>query len=782
MVRGHLHHFLLPTKVNGGIKQGTARDGSDTVCTRFNFHSKGDTTITTTCLVQKNVLAGSPNMEFIVGCGVGSVFLLNGGTFAAHLSTVASGVDSSLLTGWGSSRVPNGIELLGYHDQGGCLCSAYYKRLDYGITGGLDGSIYVWNLRGPINLVEETAGEEKTHFACQMRKRKLQFVTRKAHSGPVLSVAIRADKLYSGGGDACLRIWEMRGDTLSVAPLATIRMNGWVRCISTVPDDKTQIEDVFAADSSGLLVCVSSELVPSHPVEGPGVSTSYTRAKSVVRHSKFRFTDVILGEGVTEEICNAVNQVIPIVKHSILVVLNYSPFARVYEFSRLSPVGAITHPFLLGDASAGATPSEYTSRSAPYFVDAFHVEDMDLILLLDNHNLICVVDTSSFKPLHVFRVSESKAKQCFSMIPTAFSVANEEVDFAVVSNVSIDTWHLRRTVRCDVILESHHSPVVGVCQADVKDVVETESARGMGFVALSQDAHLLSWNSGMKLIHEASLDSARSGSTSGFSDAFCMTYCQENNVVLSGHEDGSVVCWPLDMLTIEHQVCKNLHENTVSGIVLLSSCGGWDGEDGAVTIGFDGKLCQWFGLSRHSFALRHRVRVSWNELTCVAYQKETKRFVVGDSGGCVFAVAKDLAVSAVYSPSVTSVLSISGFTCGVCSGTNVLFGNDEGKLLLWNSRFDILHDGKLESSSVPAAEVNGMCHVDGYLFVCSRNGTVYLCKLEESCLTVVKQFHHSSEVTCVCVATFRFPEFQIIIGDGTGKVLLLRNVDFSDTE
>lgn len=279
-----------------------------------------------------------------------------------------------------SSELPDGIDLMGYHSSGRVMCCMYDSQRAVALSGSVDGSIYVWDIRNLYEKFrdESSAGYDREgapklaidQFADAVRTRRLQSVVRNAHSGPISAMAYFPDTIITGGAEGVVKVWGYSRKTLQLSQRVRLclkqsfDMNGWVRSIYAAPARGVQLEDILMADDTGWIMGLKEGSCPTHErVRGnrstalPSVSAqeqcgrfNITRVHQTISEEKSRLNGICM----TQEVGDATSTIVdltPIRSNSLLVCLNYSPIVQVFEQSTMRVATKLVHPLLTGEAN-----------------------------------------------------------------------------------------------------------------------------------------------------------------------------------------------------------------------------------------------------------------------------------------------------------------------------------------------------------------------------------------------------------------------------------------------
>lgn len=380
----------------------------------------------------------------------------NGGGMEAHL--------------WGTSRIPSGVELQGYHNSGKVLCITHDFNVDVGVSGGADGVLYLWDIhnkygtgqRNIKNQSEVTRSSSAFQFSDTVRNRRLCGHIKDAHDGPISAVKMYTDFLITGGGDKLVHIWKCRLDQMkspTYIRFQQFQMEGWVRSITAAPLRGVQTDDVLVTDDSGLMRGLKACTAEMQAVFTK-TSTSINKDTSVYGvDGKIAFCATRVHHFVGEEsmrigpsrvrykdeISNTMLRVVPIMNYTALLAVTFSPVVRMMDYAHLKASARIQHPSLTSvgaKVNAKAASSVYKNendrrkklfsernaaekqggekleptssaklesiRVEPLrFIDALYVPMYDVVLLLDNRNTIFVYERSSNDVLAKVTVSSN---------------------------------------------------------------------------------------------------------------------------------------------------------------------------------------------------------------------------------------------------------------------------------------------------------------------------------------------------------------------------------------
>ncbi|KAF8281978.1 hypothetical protein TcBrA4_0085000 [Trypanosoma cruzi] len=213
---------------------------------------------------------------------------------------------------FGSEKAPRGVLLLGYHNVGG-VCSLVYDSLnDLAISGGVDGTLFVWDLhqryRGALReryMKDEEAKNMRPtgQFAAYVYTRRLTQRLSHAHKCAISSLAMHCELLISGGVDGIVKVWSCL-EFVDLSSRATLPQyveqqiftcNGWVRHIWTAPGRNVQGEDVFVTGENGFILGFKGRTVSQQPV----IQTLDREKKLLNALRKSAMTPLTLAIGLT---------------------------------------------------------------------------------------------------------------------------------------------------------------------------------------------------------------------------------------------------------------------------------------------------------------------------------------------------------------------------------------------------------------------------------------------------------------------------------------------------
>nr|CCC94430.1 conserved hypothetical protein [Trypanosoma congolense IL3000] len=176
-------------------------------------------------------------------------------------------------------KVPRGISLLGYHSSCTVSSLTYHPRHDLAISGGVDGSLCVWDLhnhykqtlRERRNQEEDIRGAKTVEqFVSYVRTRKLTQTIVHAHHGCVTSIEAFNELLLSGGMDGAVKAWRCQVEnvfgSLNGLPkyieYQVFNSTGWVRQICLLKDRFALGGDLMVCSEDGAISSFKSSTVP----------------------------------------------------------------------------------------------------------------------------------------------------------------------------------------------------------------------------------------------------------------------------------------------------------------------------------------------------------------------------------------------------------------------------------------------------------------------------------------------------------------------------------------
>ncbi|ESL05726.1 hypothetical protein TRSC58_06613 [Trypanosoma rangeli SC58] len=182
-----------------------------------------------------------------------------------------------------SKQAPRGVSLLGYHPVGGVCALVYDSHNDLAISGGMDGTLFVWDVHQQYRgaLREKYMRDEDTRnmrpaqqFAAYVHTRRLTQRISRAHNTSISSLATHSELMISGGVDGTVKIWScmhLTGSTVHGAPPQYVEQqvfncNGWVRDIWSSPERIVQGEDVLVTGENGSIFGFKGTTFSQEPV------------------------------------------------------------------------------------------------------------------------------------------------------------------------------------------------------------------------------------------------------------------------------------------------------------------------------------------------------------------------------------------------------------------------------------------------------------------------------------------------------------------------------------
>lgn len=887
----------------------------------FSFPQTGSS-ISCVCLIRDRDEPFVPEeaAELLVGYDTGTVVLISLKYFGAELDTLRQDELKANIFGehtqksneakkngiWGTSRIPSGVELQGYHNSGSVVCVTHDYNLDVGVTGSADGALYLWDIRNRFgssakNLINQTQlsrTSAASQFSEAVRFRRICGYVKAAHNGPVSALSVYNTFLISGGADQKIRIWTPTVDKEGLNPMyigfQEFRMEGWIRSITAAPFRGIQLEDVLITDDCGVMMGLKACTAEMKAVFSRSSSALSTR--SMFHH---RGTDGILTfcttrvhhffseEGLRlgparvrckNEVSNTMIRVIPVLNYTSLISVTFSPVVQFMDYGQLRVSRKIQHPSLtaLGaKVKATAASSIYNieserrqrvfhetgdngdqgsifepkptkkldnARAEPLrFVDVLYIPAYDMILLLDNRNTVFVFEQNSNDILAQVTISnrneDQKAKRAVSFLPigkcyhecpnssskrTSLDPSYKDQDFRipflVVTNKSIELFHILPTKPTLIEVPAHRTAVIGLAyrhHETLVDAVQTveekadEESRNL-FISVSRDGTLICWGKGLNFLRtynqrngvsamEAALPGLSSTKKFGESEVTSFLFSEKWGFAVTGHESGDIKYWRCEEELSDIWIRERCHKNTISGLAEASavqkSCGGANDEENLlISVSFDGYLGIWRSPERRSALLKEKIHVSSNELLCVIFSSTQNVYATADSAGSLFFIcAKDRVLLSVISqvPDSDTLLvrrrSSIGRIESHCTpvtaislvGTDFLLSCDEeGFIILWSlperKKQSIFSVYSPDVEDTHAYELNLITVVSPLKFVvAARSGHIYLFDSLVDDTYPIGIYKHTCEVCSLTVYNVTHDSFEFLVGGADGSITSL---------
>lgn len=374
----------------------------------FSF-PQGGSSISCACLVRSDgdPFVSEENPELLVGYDTGAVVLLSLKYFGADLDSLRQDEEKATTFGsnfdkkadtrrlglWGSSKIPSGVELQGYHSSGSVVCATYDFNLEVGVSGSADGALYLWDIRNrfgsskknSINQSQVSRAPAATRFSEGVRFRHMCGYVKLAHDGPVSAMSMYTTFLITGGADQKIRIWSSTVDKEGFNPnyvgYQEFRMEGWIRNITAAPFRGIQQEDVLITDDCGVMMGLKActkemKAVFSHSTKPSSIKPLCLRGKAdgklafcTTRVHHF-FSEESLRLGIARakcknEVSNTMIQVVPVMNYSSLLSVTFSPVAQLMDYGHLQVSRKIQHPSL----TALGAKLQATAASSVYNIE-----------------------------------------------------------------------------------------------------------------------------------------------------------------------------------------------------------------------------------------------------------------------------------------------------------------------------------------------------------------------------------------------------------------------------
>lgn len=894
----------------------------------FSFPQVGSS-ISCACLVRNDgdPFVSEDNPELIVGYDTGAVVLMSLKYFGADLDCLRQDEEKATIFGsdlgkkadtrklglWGSSKIPAGVELQGYHSSGVVVCAVYDFNLEVGVSGSADGALYLWDIRNRFgsskkNLIHQSQVSRTPaaiRFSEGVRFRRMCGYVKLAHDGPVSAMAMYTTFLITGGADKKIRIWtstvDKEGFNPSYVGYQEFKMEGWIRNITAAPFRGVQLEDVLITDDCGVMMGLKACTMEMEAVFSRSTAPSSTR--SVFIHGRadgkltfcttrvhhfFSEESLRLGPArikCRNEVSNTMIQLVPVMNYSSLLSVTFSPVAQLMDYGHLRVSRKIQHPSLtaLGaKLQATAASSVYNSENERRqrifhevgdeedkgsifgpraskkaenshleplrFLDALCIPAYDMILLLDNRNTVFVFEQNSNDVLAKVvihnRNEEQKKKKAVFLLPlgkcynecaassskvTSLDTPNVDRDFfipfLVVTNKSIELFHILPAKHTLIEVPAHKASVVGLAyrhQKELKKTVKTlaeraeDEARNV-FLSVSRDGVMICWGAGLVFLRQYEQQKAvsttkkasftfSSSKKNGESEVTSFLFSEKWGFAVTGHESGDIKYWNCDDELSDIWVRERCHRNTISGLTeawtIQNRNAKLDGEENLlISVSYDGYLGIWRSPERRAALLKEKLFVSTNELLCVVFSSTHNIYVTADSAGALFTIcAKDRVLLRVASEDVadSTVMERCGMSfndmeyhytpvTSICLlGIDLLLSCDEkGFLILWS-----LPDGrrrKVFSARLPHAddpyewELNVLTEVSvGMFLAAARSGHVYFFDSSLNTCYPVGIYKHTCEVCSLEVFNVLEDSFEFLVGGVDGSISSLERCYFKE--
>lgn len=894
----------------------------------FSFPQVGSS-ISCVCLLRDKDEPFLPeeNVELLVGYDTGTVILMSLKYFGAELDSLRKeemkanifgehtekNPETKRLGFWGSSKVPSGVELQGYHGSGTVVCATHDYILDVGVTGSADGALYLWDIRNRFgtsrkNLINQSQLSRTPaafQFSEAVRFRRMCGYVKTAHEGPVSAMSMYSTFLITGGADQKVKIWTSTIDKEGFNPtyvgFQEFRMEGWIRSITAAPFRGIQLEDVLITDDSGVMMGLKACTAEMKVVFSRSSSTSSTRSLFHHRatdgeltfcttrvHHFFSEEGLRLGPARVKcknEVSNTMIRVVPVMNYSSLLSVTFSPVAQFMDYGHLRVSRKIQHPTLtaLGaKVKATAASSVYhlenkrrqrvfheaddseekggifepkatkkadNARAEPLrFVDSLYIPAYDMILLLDNRNTVFVFEQNSNDILAQVTISSKNEDQkpkkavsflpigkcyneCLSSMSKAASLDNSHKDedfripFLVVTNKSIELFHILPTKPTLVEVPAHKSAVIGLAcrhQEIPLDVVQTveekaaEEARNL-FISVSRDGALICWGRGLNFLRsydQCNAVSSKNGSSPTFStkqkmdksEVTTFLFSEKWGFAITGHESGDIKYWGCDEELSDIWIRERCHKNTISGLAEASamqnrSGKGDDEENLLISVSYDGYMGIWKSPERRSALLKDKIHISSNELLCVGFSRAHSVYVSGDSAGALYLIcAKDRVVLSVISegpddlsllgrrkPSINSMSSHFAPVTAISLMTEDCFltCDEDGFVVMWSlpdwRKRNVFTVRSPNNDEEYSDELNLLTPVSPIKFVAAaRSGHVYLFDASIDAQYPIGMYKHTCEVCSLVVHNVIRDSFQFLVGGADGSITSLESGYFQE--
>lgn len=284
------------------------------------------------------------------------------------------------------------VELLGYHDGGPVECSAYCKESSLSVTGGVDGTLCLWDTHGTLfhrnalhkgqmgNMASEfperdgaVAGQMSADaqddigvFTTLARTRRLCSSRRQAHDAPVTAAVACKGYIITGGADGFTRVWRVdvdsAGGRAALNLMQSVSVGGqWVVGLQATDTTNVQPDNVIATDDTGGMMAL--RFTRAHGMHTAGARAGKAASvrlsdqgpfhvsrqrqipsASSTSHRDQRLTLEVGGVRTAVETASRAAVLKPIANDTLILSLSCTADIALLDYTTLCVVGVIAHP------------------------------------------------------------------------------------------------------------------------------------------------------------------------------------------------------------------------------------------------------------------------------------------------------------------------------------------------------------------------------------------------------------------------------------------------------
>uniref|UniRef100_A0A7S0MZX6 Uncharacterized protein n=1 Tax=Pyramimonas obovata TaxID=1411642 RepID=A0A7S0MZX6_9CHLO len=395
------------------------------------------------------------------------------------------------------------------------------------------------------------------------------------------------------------------------------------------------------------------------------------------------------------------------------------------------------------------------------FTDVTYDRTHHQVFLVDKYGFLFVYDIQKEKSILIHRILTEP------LLSITFIRHSDEIAIALKGRVT--WWKIVRDTSYQAVSEGHSGPVICV-QFSAQSRKDASGSDPLKYVySASLDNTVRMWDA-YDMVCLRTLEEHRS-------DLASMRFCEAHNVLVTGHDDGTVRLWNLDTSST---INMRKHENTVSCILtaVLKR-----GEEFVLTGGFDGRVGIW-DVRKKSNARPHLVTMfeahANSEVLCILHDPHKNTIVTAGN---------DTVIKVWSAGTYELVGQHTGHTEAVMCLTldaNFLFsGSEDTTIRVWDALSKATVSGPaghrrkktviktLVGHTRPVTGLD-MLEETGHLLSCSLDGTLKVWNYTMgACLL---QFEHAMEFRCLA---YRADHNEALVGTSDDSILVFKLPDES---
>ncbi|KAK9807011.1 hypothetical protein WJX72_010761 [[Myrmecia] bisecta] len=435
---------------------------------------------------------------------------------------------------------------------------------DLVLSGSADASIKVWDPH-----VGVTQGPQCTQ-------------TLVGHGGSVTALVHKAAYIISGSTDRSIRLWRaVEGRRLMAYPwfepqAVLVLAEGWIHSLSFAASSKVGDQGtLYAADSTGAVLKVVPHVLESPPVWRP-MSRVDWRVEGQAEPK---------GGGpplAFRRVCDrGFLAVRYLADEGLVVTLSYDCCMRVF------------------DVHAGGCRYVVENENGCQFTSLEYDPEHAQVVLADKRGYLWLWDLR--------RQCMAASKRLATDAIVAVFKSRVAGEFGVCYAQLLEFWRIERDLDYNIVRGGHTGPVVSLYAVPGRQVGQG----GLDFRVLSasQDNSIRVWDPErmqcLRLLRETR------------SEISVMTFYEQGNMPITGHDDGTIRLWTLDTGST---INMREHTNTVSCLAMVAVS---KQDELLFSAGFDGWVCVW-NVRKRSHTSRPELLYHWeahpsSEVLCLRH-------------------------------------------------------------------------------------------------------------------------------------------------------------------